>query len=183
MITKDDNNVYYHYRTQGMVTIHYVDQNSKEISNFPPITVNGNGGDKYETNSHQIPGYNYDHITGNATDMIIEDNSDVYYHYDHEGNKLTRYSTVHYVDQNDNEITGVPTEIISGAAGIKYTTIPKNIAGYKYSYYNGNPTTGTFNTEDGAVYYYYVSTIVVENNDKGSCTMVSMTTIIPSYQP
>ena len=163
--------------------VHYVDQNGKEISNVPQVTIDGEVGHKYETTPKEIPGYKYDHTTRNVTGTITEGNSDVYYYYDHEGNNQQGTVTVHYVDQNGNEITGVPTETTSGAVGTKYTTTPKNIAGYKYSYHSSNPIAGTFNTEDGVVYYHYVPTTAVENNDKGSHTMVSMTTTTPSHQP
>ncbi|MFT9391900.1 MucBP domain-containing protein, partial [Leuconostoc pseudomesenteroides] len=143
--------VYYDH-AKGTLTVNYVDQNGKQISNSTDLA--GNTGDPYSTTSKDIPGYKLVKVIGNPTGNFIDGPQTVTYVYVKDtvaGGDVT----AKYVDENGNPIAS--DVVSSGDVGDPYSTTPKDIPGYKLIKVIGNPT-GNFIDEPQTVTYVYVYT-------------------------
>ncbi|MFG5427874.1 MucBP domain-containing protein [Enterococcus faecalis] len=142
--------VYYYKKTiEGKVTVKYVDESGKEISDSEILT--GNVGESYTSTQKEITGYSFKEVQGNPTGKISEDDQTVTYVYTKDsvaGGKVT----VKYVDESGKEISD--SEILTGNVGESYTSTQKEIAGYSFKEVQGNPT-GEISENEQTVTYVY----------------------------
>lgn len=144
-LPKTGGNIYYHYDQRGKITVHYVDQNGKEIA--PEKTITGNVGDKYRTIHPNIKGYKYHNETGDLPTGNLPVTGNVYYHYDQVGTV-----TVHYVDPNGKQLH--PEQTLTGDVGTKYQTTPVTVPGYHLEKTTGD-STGQYTGQPQTVTYVY----------------------------
>ncbi|NSU16223.1 MucBP domain-containing protein, partial [Enterococcus faecalis] len=133
----------------GKITVKYVDESGKEISDSEILT--GNVGESYTSTQKEITGYSFKEVQGNPAGEISENEQTVTYVYTKDsvaGGKIT----VKYVDESGKEISG--SEILTGNVGESYTSTQKEITGYSFKEVQGNPT-GEISENEQTVTYVY----------------------------
>ncbi|EJS7535053.1 class 1 internalin InlJ [Listeria monocytogenes] len=134
---------------KGVVEIHYVDENNKQLSSATEIS--GTVGDNYTTEPKTIEGYTLTTTPGNATGTFITGSQTVTYVYT-KNIEAAELITVNYVDANGKTLA--PSETLNGNVGDTYKATAKQIDGYTLS---AEPTnaTGQFTSSAQTVNYIY----------------------------
>ncbi|EGO7833057.1 MucBP domain-containing protein, partial [Enterococcus faecalis] len=125
----------------GPVEVKYLEVGTNNV--LAPVNyVAGKGGDTFNIQSQQIPGYQLDHVEGTESGTFKSVGPGGYY--EHTTNLrlsgMVRYYykkiavgadvTVKYVDESGNEVS--TTETLSGNVGEAYTSTQKTISGYTF---------------------------------------------------
>ncbi|EAD2052638.1 TPA: class 1 internalin InlJ [Listeria monocytogenes] len=134
---------------KGVVEIHYVDENNKQLSSATEIS--GTVGDNYTTEPKTIEGYTLTTTPGNATGTFTTGSQTVTYVYT-KNIEAAELITVNYVDANGKTLA--PSETLNGNVGDTYKATAKQIDGYTLS---AEPTnaTGQFTSSAQTVNYIY----------------------------
>lgn len=134
---------------KGVVEIHYVDENSKQLSSATEIS--GTVGDNYTTEPKTIDGYTLTTTPDNATGTFNTSSQTVTYVYT-KNIEAAEPVTVNYVDANGKTLA--PSETLNGTIGDTYKATTKQIDGYTLS---AEPTnaTGQFTNSAQTVNYIY----------------------------
>ncbi|EAF5858142.1 class 1 internalin InlJ [Listeria monocytogenes] len=134
---------------KGVVEIHYVDENNKQLSSATEIS--GTVGDNYTTEPKTIDGYTLTTTPDNATGTFNTSSQTVTYVYT-KNIVAAEPVTVNYVDANGKTLA--PSEILNGTIGDAYKATTKQIDGYTLS---AEPTnaTGQFTNSAQTVNYIY----------------------------
>ncbi|EAC3173292.1 class 1 internalin InlJ [Listeria monocytogenes] len=134
---------------KGVVEIHYVDENNKQLSSATEIS--GTVGDNYTTEPKTIDGYTLTTTPDNATGTFNTSSQTVTYVYT-KNIEAAEPVTVNYVDANGKTL--VPSETLNGTIGDTYNATAKQIDGYTLS---AEPTnaTGQFTNSAQTVNYIY----------------------------
>ncbi|EGK1784727.1 class 1 internalin InlJ [Listeria monocytogenes] len=134
---------------KGVVEIHYVDENNKQLSSATEIS--GTVGDNYTTEPKTIDGYTLTTTPDNATGTFNTSSQTVTYVYT-KNIEAAEPVTVNYVDANGKTLA--PSEILNGTIGDTYKATTKQIDGYTLS---AEPTnaTGQFTNSAQTVNYIY----------------------------
>ncbi|ECB9797728.1 class 1 internalin InlJ [Listeria monocytogenes] len=134
---------------KGVVEIHYVDENNKQLSSATEIS--GTVGDNYTTEPKTIDGYTLTTTPDNATGTFNTSSQTVTYVYT-KNIEAAEPVTVNYVDANGKTLA--PAETLNGTIGDTYKATAKQIDGYTLS---AEPTnaTGQFTNSAQTVNYIY----------------------------
>ncbi|HAA6111982.1 TPA_asm: internalin [Listeria monocytogenes] len=134
---------------KGVVEIHYVDEDNKQLNSTTEIS--GTIGDNYTTEPKTIGGYTLTTTPGNATGTFTTGSQTVTYVYT-KNIEAAEPITVNYVDANGKTLA--PSETLSGTIGDTYKATAKQIDGYTLS---AEPTnaTGQFTNSAQTVNYIY----------------------------
>ncbi|EAC4705901.1 class 1 internalin InlJ [Listeria monocytogenes] len=134
---------------KGVVEIHYVDENNKQLSSATEIS--GTVGDNYTTEPKTIDGYTLTTTPDNATGTFNTSSQTVTYVYT-KNIEAAEPVTVNYVDANGKTLA--PSETLNGTIGDTYKATTKQIDGYTLS---AEPTnaTGQFTNSAQTVNYIY----------------------------
>ncbi|EAD3477179.1 class 1 internalin InlJ [Listeria monocytogenes] len=134
---------------KGVVEIHYVDENNKQLSSATEIS--GTVGDNYTTEPKTIDGYTLTTTPDNATGTFNTSSQTVTYVYT-KNIEAAEPVTVNYVDANGKTLA--PSETLNGTIGDTYNATAKQINGYTLS---AEPTnaTGQFTNSAQTVNYIY----------------------------
>ncbi|EAC2770310.1 class 1 internalin InlJ [Listeria monocytogenes] len=134
---------------KGVVEIHYVDENNKQLSSATKIS--GTVGDNYTTEPKNIDGYTLTTTPDNATGTFNTSSQTVTYVYT-KNIVAAEPVTVNYVDANGKTLA--PSETLNGTIGDTYNATAKQIDGYTLS---AEPTnaTGQFTNSAQIVNYIY----------------------------
>ncbi|MCD2250748.1 class 1 internalin InlJ [Listeria monocytogenes] len=134
---------------KGVVEIHYVDEDNKQLNSTTEIS--GTIGDNYTTEPKTIEGYTLTTTPGNATGTFTTGSQTVTYVYT-KNIEAAELITVNYVDANGKTLA--PSETLSGTIGDTYKATAKQIDGYTLS---AEPTnaTGQFTNSAQTVNYIY----------------------------
>ncbi|HBM3447978.1 TPA: class 1 internalin InlJ [Listeria monocytogenes] len=134
---------------KGVVEIHYVDEDNKQLSSTTEIS--GTIGDNYTTEPKTIEGYTLTTTPGNATGTFTTGSQTVTYVYT-KNIEAAEPITVNYVDPNGKTLA--PSETLNGNVGDTYKATAKQIDGYTLS---AEPTnaTGQFTSSAQTVNYIY----------------------------
>ncbi|EBF6244021.1 class 1 internalin InlJ [Listeria monocytogenes] len=134
---------------KGVVEIHYVDENNKQLSSATKIS--GTVGDNYTTEPKTIDGYTLTTTPDNATGTFNTSSQTVTYVYT-KNIEAAEPITVNYVDANGKTLA--PSETLNGTIGDTYKATAKQIDGYTLS---AEPTnaTGQFTNSAQTVNYIY----------------------------
>ncbi|EAC5439706.1 class 1 internalin InlJ [Listeria monocytogenes] len=134
---------------KGVVEIHYVDENNKQLSSATEIS--GTVGDNYTTEPKTIDGYTLTTTPDNATGTFNTGSQTVTYVYT-KNIVAAEPVTVNYVDANGKTLA--PSETLNGTIGDTYKATTKQIDGYTLS---AEPTnaTGQFTNSAQTVNYIY----------------------------
>ncbi|EAE1199985.1 TPA_asm: LPXTG cell wall anchor domain-containing protein [Listeria monocytogenes] len=134
---------------KGVVEIHYVDENNKQLSSATKIS--GTVGDNYTTEPKNIDGYTLTTTPYNATGTFNTSSQTVTYLYT-KNIVAAEPVTVNYVDANGKTLA--PSETLNGTIGDTYNATAKQIDGYTLS---AEPTnaTGQFTNSAQTVNYIY----------------------------
>lgn len=134
---------------KGIVEIHYVDENNKQLSSATEIS--GKVGDNYSTEPKTIDGYTLKITPDNATGTFTTVSQTVTYVYT-KNIETAQPITVNYVDANGKTLA--PSETLNGTIGDTYKTTAKQIDGYTLSAEPINAT-GQFTSSAQTVNYIY----------------------------
>ncbi|ENI8788556.1 class 1 internalin InlJ [Listeria monocytogenes] len=134
---------------KGVVEIHYVDEDNKQLNSTTEIS--GTIGDNYTTEPKTIEGYTLTTTPGNATGTFTTGSQTVTYVYT-KNIEAAEPITVNYVDANGKTLA--PSETLNGNVGDTYKATAKQIDGYTLS---AEPTnaTGQFTSSAQTVNYIY----------------------------
>ncbi|EAC7119918.1 class 1 internalin InlJ [Listeria monocytogenes] len=134
---------------KGVVEIHYVDENNKQLSSATEIS--GTVGDNYTTEPKTIDGYTLTTTPDNTTGTFTTGSQTVTYVYT-KNIEAAEPITVNYVDANGKTLA--PSETLNGTIGDTYNATAKQIDGYTLS---AEPTnaTGQFTNSAQTVNYIY----------------------------
>ncbi|EOD1943046.1 MucBP domain-containing protein [Listeria monocytogenes] len=134
---------------KGVVEIHYVDENNKQLSSATKSS--GTVGDNYTTEPKNIDGYTLTTTPDNATGTFNTSSQTVTYVYT-KNIVAAEPVTVNYVDANGKTLA--PSETLNGTIGDTYNATAKQIDGYTLS---AEPTnaTGQFTNSAQTVNYIY----------------------------
>ncbi|EQA6113901.1 class 1 internalin InlJ [Listeria monocytogenes] len=134
---------------KGVVEIHYVDENNKQLSSSTEIS--GTVGDNYTTEPKTIDGYTLTTTPDNTTGTFTTGSQTVTYVYT-KNIEAAEPVTVNYVDANGKTLA--PSETLNGTIGDTYKATAKQIDGYTLS---AEPTnaTGQFTNSAQTVNYIY----------------------------
>ncbi|ECB9664561.1 class 1 internalin InlJ [Listeria monocytogenes] len=134
---------------KGVVEIHYVDENNKQLSSATEIS--GTVGDNYTTEPKTIDGYTLTTTPDNATGTFNTSSQTVTYVYT-KNIVAAEPVTVNYVDANGKTLA--PSETLNGTIGDTYNATAKQIDGYTLS---AEPTnaTGQFTNSAQTINYIY----------------------------
>ncbi|EAD5401333.1 class 1 internalin InlJ [Listeria monocytogenes] len=134
---------------KGVVEIHYVDENNKQLSSATEIS--GTVGDNYTTEPKTIDGYTLTTTPDNTTGTFTTGSQTVTYVYT-KNIEAAEPITVNYVDANGKTLA--PSETLNGTIGDTYKATTKQIDGYTLS---AEPTnaTGQFTNSAQTVNYIY----------------------------
>ncbi|EGP3468542.1 class 1 internalin InlJ [Listeria monocytogenes] len=134
---------------KGVVEIHYVDEDNKQLNSTREIS--GTIGDNYTTEPKTIEGYTLTTTPGNATGTFTTGSQTVTYVYT-KNIEAAEPITVNYVDANGKTLA--PSETLNGNVGDTYKATAKQIDGYTLS---AEPTnaTGQFTSSAQTVNYIY----------------------------
>ncbi|MBC2186276.1 class 1 internalin InlJ [Listeria sp. FSL L7-0253] len=134
---------------KGIVEIHYVDENNKQLSSATEIS--GTVGDNYTTEPKNIDGYTLTTTPDNATGTFNTSSQTVTYVYT-KNIEAAQPITVNYVDANGKTLA--PSVTLNGTIGDTYKATAKQIDGYTLS---AEPTnaTGQFTNSAQTVNYIY----------------------------
>ncbi|HAC2448718.1 TPA_asm: LPXTG cell wall anchor domain-containing protein [Listeria monocytogenes] len=134
---------------KGVVEIHYVDENNKQLSSATKIS--GTVGDNYTTEPKNIDSYTLTTTPDNATGTFNTSSQTVTYVYT-KNIVAAEPVTVNYVDANGKTLA--PSETLNGTIGDTYNATAKQIDGYTLS---AEPTnaTGQFTNSAQTVNYIY----------------------------
>ncbi|EAF2158849.1 class 1 internalin InlJ [Listeria monocytogenes] len=134
---------------KGVVEIHYVDEDNKQLNSTTEIS--GTIGDNYTTEPKTIEGYTLTTTPGNATGTFTTGSQTVTYVYT-KNIEAAEPITVNYVDANSKTLA--PSETLNGNVGDTYKATAKQIDGYTLS---AEPTnaTGQFTSSAQTVNYIY----------------------------
>ncbi|HFT5906246.1 TPA: class 1 internalin InlJ [Listeria monocytogenes] len=134
---------------KGVVEIHYVDEDNKQLNSTTEIS--GTIGDNYTTEPKTIEGYTLTTTPGNATGTFTTGSQTVTYVYT-KNIEAAEPITVNYVDANGKTLA--PSETLNGNVGDTYKATTKQIDGYTLS---AEPTnaTGQFTSSAQTVNYIY----------------------------
>ncbi|HAO6139001.1 TPA: class 1 internalin InlJ [Listeria monocytogenes] len=134
---------------KGVVEIHYVDEDNKQLSSATEIS--GTVGDNYTTEPKTIDGYTLTTTPDNATGTFNTSSQTVTYVYT-KNIEAAEPVTVNYVDANGKTLA--PSETLNGTIGDTYKATTKQIDGYTLS---AEPTnaTGQFTNSAQTVNYIY----------------------------
>lgn len=139
-------------RAKGTVNVNYVEKGTN-MPVAPPTQLQDWVGTPYSTTPKTVAGYTLDSDSGNTTGVFEATPQTVTYYYvkipPEQGAVIVKY-----LEKNTNNPLA-PQDTITGDVGSPYTTTPKVIAGYTLDSNSGN-TTGTFQTAQQTVIYYYV---------------------------
>ncbi|EKE6052028.1 class 1 internalin InlJ [Listeria monocytogenes] len=134
---------------KGVVEIHYVDEDNKQLNSTTEIS--GTIGDNYTTEPKTIEGYTLTTTPGNATGTFTTGSQTVTYVYT-KNIEAAEPITVNYVV--DTGKTLAPSKTLNGNVGDTYKATAKQIDGYTLS---AEPTnaTGQFTSSAQTVNYIY----------------------------
>ncbi|EAE7280295.1 class 1 internalin InlJ [Listeria monocytogenes] len=134
---------------KGVVEIHYVDENNKQLSSATEIS--GTVGNNYTTEPKTIDGYTLTTTPDNATGTFNTSSQTVTYVYT-KNIEAAEPVTVNYVDANGKTLA--PSETLNGTISDTYKATAKQIDGYTLS---AEPTnaTGQFTNSAQTVNYIY----------------------------
>ena len=143
------------YVRETTITAYYQDEKGKTLA--PDETYTGTYGTPYEAKVKEIPGYVLTAMPKNAKGLIGENVDDIMFIYQKPTNNgktpvKAADITVHYEDENGNQIT--PNVILSGNVGDGYQTETKTISGYTLKT-RPNNATGFFTSQPQDVVYVY----------------------------
>ncbi|EIP0681950.1 class 1 internalin InlJ [Listeria monocytogenes] len=134
---------------KGVVEIHYVDENNKQLSSATEIS--GTVGDNYTTEPKTIDGYTLTTTPDNTTGTFTTGSQTVTYVYT-KNIVAAEPITVNYVDANGKTLA--PSETLNGTIGDTYNATAKQIDGYTLSTEPTNAT-GQFTNSAQTVNYIY----------------------------
>ncbi|EAD0587403.1 class 1 internalin InlJ [Listeria monocytogenes] len=134
---------------KGVVEIHYVDENNKQLSSATKIS--GTVGDNYTTEPKTIDGYTLTTTPDNTTGTFTTGSQTVTYVYT-KNIEAAEPITVNYVDANGKTLA--PSETLNGTIGDTYNATAKQIDGYTLSTEPTNAT-GQFTNSAQTVNYIY----------------------------
>ncbi|TYU19020.1 class 1 internalin InlJ [Listeria monocytogenes] len=134
---------------KGVVEIHYVDENNKQLSSATEIS--GTVGDNYTTEPKTIDGYTLTTTPDNTTGTFTTGSQTVTYVYT-KNIETAEPITVNYVDANGKTLA--PSETLNGTIGDTYNATAKQIDGYTLSTEPTNAT-GQFTNSAQTVNYIY----------------------------
>ncbi|EAG5528649.1 class 1 internalin InlJ [Listeria monocytogenes] len=134
---------------KGVVEIHYVDEDNKQLNSATEIS--GTVGDNYTTEPKTIDGYTLTTTPDNATGTFNTSSQTVTYVYT-KNIEAAEPVTVNYVDANGKTLA--PSETLNGTIGDTYNATAKQIDDYTLS---AEPTnaTGQFTSSAQTVNYIY----------------------------
>ncbi|ENQ5557263.1 MucBP domain-containing protein, partial [Listeria monocytogenes] len=134
---------------KGVVEIHYVDEDNKQLNSTTEIS--GTIGDNYTTEPKTIEGYTLTTTPGNATGTFTTGSQTVTYVYT-KNIEAAQPITVNYADANGKTLA--PSETLNGNVGDTYKATARQIDGYTLS---AEPTnaTGQFTSSAQTVNYIY----------------------------
>ena len=158
---------------QGIVVVHYVDENGTAIAN--DIKLVGRESSSYATSQIIINGYDFVKVIGSPVGEFNDTVIEVTYVYKKRSSEETPSINigtvvVHYIDTDNNVVGG--DVILHGLEGLSYVTNEKNIFGYNYIRVEGSKT-GVFIDGNIDVTYVYE-----KNDNESSCTNNCSPTII-----
>ncbi|EPM3047082.1 class 1 internalin InlJ [Listeria monocytogenes] len=134
---------------KGVVEIHYVDENNKQLSSATEIS--GTVGDNYTTEPKTIDGYTLTTTPDNTTGTFTTGSQTVTYVYT-KNIEAAEPIKVNYVDANGKTLA--PSETLNGTIGDTYNATAKQIDGYTLSTEPTNAT-GQFTNSAQTVNYIY----------------------------
>lgn len=137
------------------VTVNYLDELGNEIS--PSISLNGNVGEKYNTEELPIEGYTVKEVQGNATGLFSAEAQEVNYIYS-KNPVLGHHVVVKYQDEKGNIL--LPDIILNGFVGETYTSEKKEIDGYTFKEVQGQ-VSNVFGHEEQIIIYVYTKNPVL----------------------
>jgi len=133
------------------VIVKYQDTKGKEL--HPDIKLNGNVGDKYETEEMSFNGYTFKEIKGKATGKYTEADQTVTYVYTKDAVPAKQGKvTAKYVDTDGKTIA--TDKVITGDIDTAYQTEKQDIDGYTFKEIKGKAT-GKYTEADQTVTYVY----------------------------
>ncbi|EAD6942904.1 internalin [Listeria monocytogenes] len=134
---------------KGVVEIHYVDEDNKQLN--PTTEISGTIGDNYTTEPKTIEGYTLTTTPGNATGTFNTGSQTVTYVYT-KNIETAQPITVNYVDANGKTLA--PSETLNGTIGDTYKATAKQINGYKLVKLPENQN-GTYQESSQTVTFIY----------------------------
>lgn len=143
---------YIYAKVAGDVTVEYLDQNDKRISDDDgdtTETLTGYVGDDYQAIHKDIPGYVGTAGDSDQTGEFSDDAKTITYRY----KQIAANVTVNYEDEAGNKVADFET--LTGNVGEPYTTKEKSITGYIAKETPSNAT-GDFSETPQTVTYVYV---------------------------
>ncbi|QVI34170.1 hypothetical protein BVJ53_11580 [Lacticaseibacillus chiayiensis] len=143
---------------EGTVNVKYVDDAGNPLA--PDKVLNGQPGDPYEARPIDIANYQFTSLaqdsapengtfsTGTLTVTLVYNKTPV----------AQGSVNVHYVDENGNQLA--PDNVMTGKAGMPYTTSPATITGYHYLRLASNSAadSGTFTNGTLNITFVYAKT-------------------------
>ncbi|KRL59016.1 hypothetical protein FC69_GL001995 [Latilactobacillus fuchuensis DSM 14340 = JCM 11249] len=142
----------YHYaKIADNVTVKYVDQDGKTISDADGDTtelLKGNVGDDYHATQKTISGYAAVKGEADQTGQFTDKAQTITYHYIKNAKDLT----VKYEDADGQQLAD--SETITGNVGDSYTTVKKDISGYTFKAVTGQENGTLGDTAQTVIYVY-----------------------------
>ena len=155
--------IYYYKRSEGVVTVRYVDEDTNGAI-ADNETIPHYFGETYTTERKVIPNYEYTRVMGNPTGVFYGNITVIYYY------RLKDATlTVRHLDIDDNHVL-FPDEVRNIKWNTAYTTSNRIFTGYDYIKVEG-PASGRIDSDDLVVTYYYsrkTYTLTVRHLEEGS---------------
>ena len=162
--------IYYYKRSEGTVTVRYVDETTNGAI-ADNITIQHYYGDTYTTEQKVIPNYEFVRVQGIPTGVFTGNITIIYYY------RLKDATiTIRHLDIDDNHEL-YPNEVRNVKWGDHYTTARREFAGYNYVKVEG-PATGDVDSDDLVVTYYYsrrTYTLTVRHLEYGTSNILAET--------
>ena len=177
--------IYYYKRSEGNVTVRYLDENTNGPvivgdDVVPNVVIHHYYGETYTTEQKVFRNYEFTRVVGNPTG-IFKGNITVIYYYRVKDAKLT----IRHLDIDDGH-TLFPDEVRSVKWTDSYTTTPRTFTGYDYVKVEGPDTaSGNIDSDDLVVTYYYsrkTYTLTVQHLEAGTTTGILAPTETSRYR-
>ena len=148
-MTEDTINVYYYYKKEAKVVVHYIYKEGDKETEIDQLEIPGYVSKEYETHKKNYAEYVYDSSSTNTEGTMTEDAINVYYYYKKEAKVVA-----HYICKEGDKETEIEQQEIPGFVGDTYESTKKDYAEYVYDTSSTN-TEGTMTEDTINVYYYY----------------------------
>lgn len=142
---------YVYSRNSADVTVEYVDENGKPLTEA--VILTGKFGENYSSEQKSFSGYTFKGVKEkNETGVFTDQAQTVTYLYHKDKEIVWSEVTVHYLDESDNQIAD--SIILTGPVGEAYHSDKKEISGYTFKETKGN-IKGTFEENAQTIIYVY----------------------------